>query len=62
VLQIGDIWILFSPISQNHFNRFFIPRVKDLFQTRDQILRVENFGGRSHLISWRAFDDGNFGI
>jgi hypothetical protein len=21
--QIGDIWIPFSPISQNHFNRFF---------------------------------------
>jgi len=60
--QTSDIWIPFSPISPNHFSRFFIPKVEDLFQIEDQVLRVENFGARSHLISWRVFDDDNFGI
>jgi hypothetical protein len=59
---IGDVWILFSPISPNHFNKFFIPRVEDLFRIRNQILRVENSRTRSRLISWRSFDDDNFGI
>jgi hypothetical protein len=36
--------------------------VEDLFQARDQILRVENSGIRSRLISWRTFDDENFKI
>jgi hypothetical protein len=62
VSQIDDVWIPFSPISPNHFNNFFIPRIKDLFWTGDQILRVDNSGARSALISWRAFDDDYFGI
>jgi hypothetical protein len=61
VLQIGDIWIPFSPISPNHFNRFFIPRVEDLFQIGNRVLKV-NSRARSRLISWRMFDDDNFGI
>jgi len=60
--QVGNVWIHVSPISPNHFSKFFIPRVEDLFRTRDRILRVENFGARSWLISWKTFDDDNFGI
>jgi hypothetical protein len=62
VLQIGDVWIPFSPVSPNHFIKFFILGIEDLFWTRDQILKVENFGARSKLISWRAFHDDHFGI
>jgi hypothetical protein len=51
VAQIGDIWIPISPISPNHFNRFFIPSVEDLFQVGDQILKVDNYRSKSHLIS-----------
>ncbi len=62
MLQIGDIWILFSHVFANHFNKFCIPRVEDLFQTRDWVMKVENSRRKSCLISWRAFDDDNFGI
>jgi hypothetical protein len=62
LLKIGDIWILFSHGSLNHFSRFFIPKVEDLFQTRDQVLKLENSRSRSRLINWRVFDDDNFGI
>jgi hypothetical protein len=57
VTRIGDIWIPFSPISPNHFNNFFILGVEDLFWTGDWILKVDNSGARSTLISWRKFDD-----
>jgi hypothetical protein len=49
--RIGDVWIHVSPISPNQFSRFFIPRMEDLFWTRDQILKVENSGAKSRLIS-----------
>jgi len=62
VLRLGDVWIPFSLVSLNHFIRFFISRMEDLFRARDRILKVENLGIRSRLISWRAFDDENFGI
>jgi hypothetical protein len=62
VLQINDVWIPFSPVSPNHFSRFFIPRIEHLFWTEERILRVENSRARSRLISWRAFDDDHFGI
>jgi len=31
VLRLGDIWIPKAVISPNHFARFYIPGVKDLF-------------------------------
>jgi hypothetical protein len=61
VPQICDIWIPFCHVSPNHFNIFFIPRVEDLFQIGDRVLKV-NSGTKSRLISWRMFDDVNFGI
>jgi hypothetical protein len=36
--------------------------MEDLFQIGDQVLKVENSGAKSHLISWRVFDEDNFGI
>ncbi len=49
--QISDIRIRFSHVSPNHFSIFFILGVENLFQTRDCVLKVENFGARSRLIS-----------
>jgi len=50
VSRIGDVWIPFSPISPNHFSRFFIPRVEALFWNSNRIMKVDNFGTRSTLI------------
>jgi hypothetical protein len=54
---LGDIWIPKSPALLNHFPRFYIPGVEDLFQVGDRIIRVEHAGSRSCLISWRAWRD-----
>jgi hypothetical protein len=62
VPQLSDVWIPFSLISPNHFIRFFILGVEDLFLAKDWILKVENSRMKSRLISWRTFDDENFGI
>ncbi len=59
---LGDVYIPFFPISPNHFIKIFIPGMEDLFRAGDQILKVENSRVRSRLISWRTFDDENFGI
>ncbi len=57
VPRLGDIWIPKSTPSANHFPRFCIPGVEDLFQTGDRIVRVEHGGSRSRLISWRIWRD-----
>jgi len=55
VPRLGDIWIPKVVISPNHFARFYIPGVEDLFQTRDRLVKVEHAGSRSRLISWRVW-------
>jgi hypothetical protein len=57
VPRLGDIWIPKSPVSPNHFSRFYIPGVADLFQTGDCVVRIEHVGSRSRLISWRVWRD-----
>jgi hypothetical protein len=57
VPRLGDIWILKSAVSPNHFSRFYIHGVEDLFQTGDRIVRVEHGGSRSRLINWRIWRD-----
>ncbi len=57
VPRIGDVWVPKSVVSPNHFTRFYIPGVEDLFQTRDHLLRVEHRGSRSRVISWRIWRD-----
>jgi hypothetical protein len=57
VPRLGDIWIPKAVVSPNHFVRFYIPGVEDLFQTGDRLVRVEHAGLRSHLISWRVWRD-----
>jgi len=48
VPRLGDIQIHVSPISPNHFVKFYIPSVEDLFWVGDRILRVENTRLRAH--------------
>jgi hypothetical protein len=55
VPRLGDIWIPKSVVSSNHFARFYIPGVEDLFQTGDRVVRVEHAGSRFRLISWRIW-------
>lgn len=54
VPRLSDIWIPIAPISPNHFVRFYILGVEDIFCVRDRILKVENIGLRARLISWKA--------
>ncbi len=55
VPRLGDIWILKSAVSPNHFVRLYILGVEDLFQEGDRLLRVDHGGLRSRLISWRLW-------
>jgi len=53
--RLGDIWVPKTAVSPNHFVRLYIPRVEDLFQEGDRLLRVEHGGSRLRLISWRIW-------
>ncbi len=57
VPRLGDIWIPKSVVSPNHFARFYIHGVEDLFQIGDRLVKVEHAGSRSRLISWRVWRD-----
>jgi hypothetical protein len=57
VPRLGDIWIPKSTPSANHFPRFYIPGVEDLFQVGDRIVCVEHSRTRSRLVSWRVWQD-----
>jgi hypothetical protein len=57
VPRLGDIWIPKSFVSPNHFPRFYILGVEDIFQTGDHVVRIEHAGSRSRLISWRVWCD-----
>ncbi len=47
VPRLGDIWVPKSAMSPNHFTRFYIPSVENLFQVGDHLVRVEHGGSRS---------------
>jgi hypothetical protein len=51
VPKLGDIWVPKSAVSPNHFTRFYIPGVKDLFQVGDHLVKVEHGGLKSRVIS-----------
>jgi len=55
--RVGDIWVPKSMPTANHFPRIYIPRVEDLFQTGDRVIRIEHGGLRSRLICWRIWRD-----
>jgi hypothetical protein len=52
ISRVGDIWVPKSTPTANHFPRLYIPGVEDMFQTGDQIIRVEHGGSQSRLICW----------
>jgi hypothetical protein len=57
VTRLVDIWIPKSVVSPNHFARFYIHGVEDLFQTGDRVVKVEHVRSRSRLISLRIWHD-----
>jgi len=57
VPKIRNIWIPQLFTSPNHFVKFFIPSIEDLFQNGDHVLRVEHIGSRCRIISWRIWRD-----
>ncbi len=57
VPRIRDIWVPKLSVSPNHFIKLYILGVEDLFQNGNHLLRVENYGSRSHIISWRIWQN-----
>jgi len=57
VPRLGDIWVPKSAVSPNHFTRFYIPSVEDLFQIGDHLVRMEHDGSRARVINWRIWRD-----
>jgi hypothetical protein len=57
VPRLGDIWVPKSAVSPNHFTRFYIPGVEDLFQIGDHLVRMEHGRSRARVISWRIWRD-----
>jgi hypothetical protein len=55
VPRVGDVWIPKFVVSPNHFTRLYILGIEDLFQIGDHLLRVEHYGSRSRVISWRIW-------
>ncbi len=55
--RLADIWIPKFFVSPNHFPRFYISGVEDLFQTGDHVVRIEHAGSRSRLINWKVWCD-----
>jgi len=53
--RLGDVWVPKTAVSPNHFVKLYIPRVEDLFQEGDHLLRVEHGEFRSRLMSWRIW-------
>jgi hypothetical protein len=51
VPRLGDIWVPKSAVSPNHFTKFYIPSMEDLFQVGDHLVRVEHDGSRSRVIN-----------
>jgi len=49
--RIRNIWIPKLSTSPNHFTRFYILGIRDLFRIGYCILKVEHIGARSHVIS-----------
>ncbi|CAK9236774.1 unnamed protein product [Sphagnum troendelagicum] len=62
VPRLGDVWVPKSAVSSNHFSRFYIPGVEDLYQEGDRVLRVQHSGSRSRLISWRIWKHQDGGV
>jgi hypothetical protein len=44
ISKMEDVWIFNYAIFPNHFIHLFIPKVEELFQVGDKILRLEAFG------------------
>ncbi len=57
VPRLGDIWVPKSTVTPNHFTRFYIPGVEDLFQIGDHFVKVEHGGSKSRVISWKIWRD-----
>jgi hypothetical protein len=62
VFKVGEIWILQTFASLDYLIKIFIPRINNLLQEGDMILKVEAGGGMSGLISWKLFLKSNQGL
>jgi hypothetical protein len=62
VFKVGEIWIPKAFASLDCLIKIFIPRIKNLLQEGDMILKAEAGGGMSRLISWKLYLKSNQGL
>ncbi len=57
ILRVVDIWIPNFARSHNHFTKFFMPEIENLFQAGNMIVRVEASSLSSQLVCWRLWQN-----
>lgn len=52
-LRLGNIWILASQETEQHYVGFYLLGMKNMFRIGDKVVKVEHFGTISRMLSWR---------
>ncbi len=50
--QLRDIWILGFTNTEQHYVKFYMPRMDDMFRDGNKMIRVEHYGTISKMLSW----------
>lgn len=53
VPKLGDIWILVAMKNEQHFVKFYIPRMEEMFGVGDIIIRVKHVRATFRLMNWK---------
>ncbi len=51
--KLGDILILVALRFEQHFIKFYIPRMEEIFIMGDKIIRVQHVGTTFRLMNWK---------
>jgi hypothetical protein len=58
VIRLGDIWILGSLEINQHYVRFYLLTMENMFRIRDKMVKVEHSRTISRMLSW-SLNEGN---
>jgi hypothetical protein len=51
--KLGDIWIPFLDIIRQHYVRFYMPSMENLFKLGNRIVIIEHYGDVSRMSNWK---------
>jgi hypothetical protein len=60
-VKLGDIRILGSLETDQHYVRFYLPGIENMFRIRDKMVKVEHFKAISRMLSW-SLNEGNLWV